>query len=131
MSAHPYRVPAPRAPEAPKPDAEPQRPLALRAVEWALFAAENFLASFRCLRRRAGGRWAMVRSPWNLTLDARGLPTRALWVPFDKCPASLPYGDYTEADLLLIKRASTREVFRCLGRLVREHREKCSCEVWP
>ena len=36
-----------------------------------------------------------------------------------------------EADLLLIKRASTREVFRCLGRLVREHREKCSCEVWP
>lgn len=131
---HPYRDPLAPAETAlpPRPDAR----ITLR--QWPRYALSRLdsiafaiLTSFRSVRRRIGGRWALIRNPWTLTLDARGRPVRGAWANLSECPVSMrwyhDFGTEDRAD----DTVTIRKIRACRLALIAEHRAFCTCEVHP
>lgn len=129
----PYRAAeAPAAPPPPRPDAR----ITLR--QWPRYALSRLdshawalLTSFRCVRRRIGGRWAFIRSPWTLALDANGRLARGTWANLSECPVSVRWysdcGPEDRAD----DTVTVRKIRECRRALLAEHAAHCTCEVWP
>ena len=129
----PYRaVPPHVTPPPPLPDP----PLTLR--EWPRFLLSRLdsiafaiVTSSRYLRRLHGGRWAFIRHPWMLALDADGRLAWGSWANLSECPVRARWhyecGTEDRAD----DTVTAREIRSLRLALIAEHREHCTCEVWP
>jgi hypothetical protein len=128
----PYRTATPPAAPPPLPD-PPRSPR--EWCEFVLSRADSIacaaLSSFRCVRRRLGGRWAFIRNPWTLALDADGRIARGGWANLSECPVTarwfFDYGDEDRAD----DTVTNRKIRECRRALIAEHKGHCTCEVWP
>lgn len=128
----PYRSATPPAVPPPLPDP----PLPFR--DWPRFLLSRadsiafaLLSSFRFVRRRLGGRWAFIRNPWTLALDADGRLAWGLWANLSECPVATRWhyecGNEDRAD----DTVTVRKIRECRRALIAEHREHCTCEAWP
>lgn len=128
----PYRIAPPPAVRLP-PLHDP--PLPLR--DWPRFAfsrldslAFAIVTSFRCVRRRIGGRWAFVRNPWTLALDADGRIAWGGWANLSECPVSAQWQYDCGSEDRPDDTVTVRKIRACRLALIAEHKAHCTCEVF-